>query len=127
MKSNCTSSIVRSRSTGYEKEIECSSDKVSRSLVRVSPMDRVRNEAMPIRAGVKMELTSRVDQRVLRWFGHGENGRVPLAKGVLMGDVSVVRARFRPRLGWVDGVKVTWGGRGMTMEAARQIGRSGET
>ena len=44
--------------------------KCLRSLVGVSRMDRVRNEEMRRRAGV--ELASRVDQRVLRWFGHVE-------------------------------------------------------
>ena len=32
-------------------------------------MDRVRNEGVLRRAGLKRELTSRADQRVLRWFG----------------------------------------------------------
>ena len=35
----------------------------------------------------------------------------------------------RPRFGWMDGVKMVLGSRGMTVEAARQwrrIGRSGE-
>ena len=35
-------------------------------------MDRVRNEEVHRRAGIKMELASRADQRVLRWFGHVE-------------------------------------------------------
>ena len=35
-------------------------------------MDRVRNEEVRSRAGMDMELTSRADQRVLRWFGHVE-------------------------------------------------------
>ena len=43
-----------------------------RSLVGVSRMDRVRNEEVRSRAGIEMELVSRVDQKVLRWFGHVE-------------------------------------------------------
>ena len=35
-------------------------------------MDRVRNEEVHRRAGIEMELASRADQRVLRWFGHVE-------------------------------------------------------
>ena len=35
-------------------------------------MDRVRNEEVRRRAGIEMELESRADQRVLRWFGHVE-------------------------------------------------------
>ena len=41
-----------------------------RSLVEVSRMDRVRNEEVRRSAGIERELASRVDQRVLRWFGH---------------------------------------------------------
>ena len=37
-----------------------------RGLVRVSQMDRVRNEEVHRRAGMKRELASRVDHRVLR-------------------------------------------------------------
>ena len=46
--------------------------KCLRSLVGVSRMDRVRNEEVLRRAGIEMELMSRADQRVLRWFGHTE-------------------------------------------------------
>ena len=46
--------------------------KCLRSLVGVSRIDRVRNEEVHISAGIERELTSRVDERVLRWFGHVE-------------------------------------------------------
>ena len=38
----------------------------------------------------------------------------------LMAEVSGGRVRGKPRLGWMDGVKVALGNRGMTAEAARQ-------
>ena len=43
-----------------------------------------------------------------------------IARRVLMAEVSGGRVRKRPRLGWMDGVKVALGNRGMTLEAARQ-------
>ena len=46
--------------------------KCLKSLVGVSRMDRVRNEEVRRRAGIERELSSRADQRVLRWFGHVE-------------------------------------------------------
>ena len=46
--------------------------KCFRSLVGVSRMDRVRNEEMRRRARIERDLTSRADQRVLRWFEHVE-------------------------------------------------------
>ena len=49
-----------------------------------------------------------------------------MARRVLMAEVSGARVRGRPRLGWMDGVKAALGNRGMTVEAARKIGKSGE-
>ena len=42
------------------------------SLIGVSRLDGVRNEEVCSRAGIKRELASRADHRVLRWFGHVE-------------------------------------------------------
>ena len=59
--------------------------------------------------------------RVLRWFGHVEKmNEYRMARRVLIAELSGGRIRGRPRLGWVDGVKVALGNRGMTVEAARQ-------
>ena len=41
-----------------------------------------------------------------------------MARRVLMAKVSEGRVRGRTRLGWMDGVKVALGNRGMTVEAA---------
>ena len=41
-----------------------------------------------------------------------------VARRVLMAEVSGGLVRRRPRLGWMDGVKVAIGNRGMTVEAA---------
>ena len=74
--------------------------KCLRSLVRVSRMDRIRNEEMRRRAGIEMELASRADQRILRWFGHVERmDEYRMARRVLMAEVSGGRVRGRPRLG----------------------------
>ena len=98
--------------------------KCLRSLVEVSRMDRVRNEEVRRRARIERELTSRADQRVLRWFGHVERiDQCRMARRVLMAEVSGGRVRGRPRLGWMDGVKVAFGNRGMTVEAARQCAK----
>ena len=70
-------------------------------------MDRVRNEEVHGRAGIEMELASRADQRVLRLFGHVERmDDYCMARRVLMAEVSGGGVRGRPRLGWMDGVKV---------------------
>ena len=87
-------------------------------------MDRVRIEEVPRKAGIKRELASIADQRVLRWFGHVERmDEYRMARRMLMAEVSGGRVRGRPRLGWMDDVKVALGSRGMTVEAARQCAK----
>ena len=49
-----------------------------------------------------------------------------MARRVLMAEVSGGRVRERPRLGWMNGVKVALGNRGMTVEAARKDRKEGE-
>ena len=79
----------------------------------------IRNEEVRRRAGIESELASRADQRVLRWFGHVERmDDYCMARRVLMADVSGGRVQGRPRLGWMDGVDVALGNKGMTLEAA---------
>ena len=69
-------------------------------------------------------LACRADQRVFRWFGHVERmDEYRMARRVLMVEVSGGRVRGRPRLGWMDGVKVALGNREMTVEAARQCAK----
>ena len=87
-------------------------------------MDRIRNEEVRRRAGIGRELASRVDQRVLRWFGHLETmDESRLARRVMMAEVSGWRVRGRLRFGWMKGVKVALSIRGMTVEAARRCAR----
>ena len=87
-------------------------------------MDRVNNENVHRRAGIERELASRADQRVLRWFGHVERiDEYRMARRVLMPEVSEGQIRGRPRSGWMDGVNVAVGNRGMMMEAARQCAK----
>ena len=70
-------------------------------------MDRVRNGEVRRRAGIERVLESRADQKVLIWFGHVERmDEYRMARRVLMAEVSGGRVRGRPRLGWIDGVKV---------------------
>ena len=60
----------------------------------------------------------------MRWFGHVERmDEYRMARRVLMAEVSGRRVRGRPRLGWIDDVKVALSNRGMTVEAARQCSK----
>ena len=46
-----------------------------------------------------------------------------MARRLFMAEVSGGRVRGRPRLVWMDGVKVALGNGGMTVEAARQCAK----
>ena len=46
-----------------------------------------------------------------------------MARMVFMAEVGVGRVRVKPRLGWMDGVKVALGDKGMAVEAARQFAK----
>ena len=71
------------------KKVNVLEMKCLRSLVRVSRMDRVRNEEVHRRAGKEKKLVSRADQRVFRWFGHVERmDDYCMARKVLMAKVS---------------------------------------
>ena len=73
-------------------------------------MDRVRNEEVRRRAGAERELARIADQRALRWFGLVERlDEYRMSRRVMMAEVSGGRVRGRPKLGWMDGVKVCLG------------------
>ena len=46
--------------------------KCLRSMAGVSRMNRIRNEVVRQRTGVEVNLPTRVDMNVLRWFGYVE-------------------------------------------------------
>ena len=46
-----------------------------------------------------------------------------MARMVLIAEVSGGRVRGRPRLGWMDGVKVALGNKEMKLEAARECAK----
>ena len=77
------------------------------------------------RAGIEMELASRTDQRVLRWFGHVERmDEYRMTRRVFMANVSGRRVRSRPRLGWMDGMNMALGSRAISVEAERQCAKN---
>ena len=94
------------------------------SLIGVSRLDRVMNEEVRRRDGIDRELESRADQRVLKWFEHVKRiDEYRMARRVLMADVSGGRVWGRKGLGWMDGVKMALGSRGMMVEAAPQCAK----
>ena len=99
--------------------------KCLRSMAGVSRLDRVRNEVVRERTGVRNELAARVDMNVLRWFGHVERmGDERLLKKVMNARVDGRGARGRPRFGWMDGVKKALNDRRMDVREARERARN---
>ena len=99
--------------------------KCLRSLVGVSRTNRYRNTEVRRRVCLERVLASRADQKLL---GHVERMDVfHTARRVLMADVSGGRVRDKPRLGWMDGIKMALGSRGKRWrlhDNAREISMS---
>ena len=96
---------TEARGFGEGKESDVLEMKCLRSQVRVSQMDRVRNEEARRRAGIVKEFASRADQRVSKWFGHVERmDECRIDTRVLMAEVRGGLLRGKPRLGWMDGM-----------------------
>jgi hypothetical protein len=95
--------------------------KCLRSMAGVTLWDRRRNEEVRRTTGVVKELAGRVDCSVLRWFGHMERmSEERLVKKVMKSVASGRNMRGRPKVGWMDGVKVATSNRGMSVEEARR-------
>ncbi len=89
-------------------------------------MDRMRNEEVRRRAGIVRKMSERVNQKVLRWYGHVMRmGEEPLTKRVWKAEVSGPNLRGRPRRGWLEGVKRALGLRGMSVEQGRVYASDG--
>ena len=105
-----------------DEEIECNGDEVFEECV--TRMDRVRNDEVRRRTDVVRKLADRAEQGVLRWFGHVEimDGE-RLAKKMNGSDVSGVRLRGRPRMGWMNSVKRSLDARRMSVKQGRVVVR----
>ena len=96
-----------------------------RSMTDVSLLDRVRNEVVRVRTGVRRELAARVDMNVLRWFGRVERmGNERLLEKVMNTKVDRRSARGRPKFGWMDGVKRALNDRRMDIREASERARN---
>ena len=92
---------ARDRSRLEVVEMKC-----LRSICGLRRVDRVRNEEIRRRCQMEVSISERVEQNVLRWFGHME--RMPeerVVKQVYMSRVEGVGGRSRPRRRWLDRVR----------------------
>ena len=94
-------------------------------MTGVSQLNRVRNEVVRARTGVRRELAARVEKNVLRWFSHVERmDNERLLKKVMNAKVNGRSARGRPRFGWMDGVKRARNDKGMDVREANECARN---
>ena len=99
--------------------------KCLRSMIGVSLLDRVRNEVMRARTGVRRGLAARVYMNVLRWFSHVERmDNERRLKKVLNVKVDGRSARGSPRFGWMDGVEIALNDRRMDVREASERARN---
>ena len=99
--------------------------KCLRSMTGVSQLDKVRNEVVSKRTGVRRKLAARVDMNVLRWSGHMERmDNENLLKKVMNIKVDGRRMRIRPGTGWMDGVRGALIDRRMNVREASEHARS---
>ena len=72
------------------------------------------------RSGKNVSVSQRIDQGVLRWFGHVERmGDERMAKRVYESGVRGIRKRGRPRKCWMDGVKEVLARKGLSIQEAK--------
>ena len=77
-----------------------------RGLLSIKRMDRVLNVRIKELCVVKKGLDQRIDERVLRWFGHVERmERDMIIKRVYVGKFAGSCSVGRPRKKWIDTVK----------------------
>ncbi len=92
------------------------------SMLGVSRMDRLTNVEVRRRTGVVRKLSDRVDDSVLRWYGHMVRmDEERQTKKVWRAQVRGGRRRGRPNLRWMDGVSRALEVRGMNVDHGREM------
>ena len=103
------------------KRIEAVEMNCLRNICGVRRTDRVRNEEIRRRCRKKASVGERMDQSILRWFGHVERMEDDrLARKVYESEMQGPRCRGRPRKGWMDGVKEVLSKRGLNIQEAKE-------
>ena len=93
-----------------------------RGLLGIRKMDRIPNTRIRELSGVRKGLDERIDESVLRWFGHVERmERDRIAKRVYVGECAGSRSIGRPRKRLIDIVKDCLRKRGLNVRQARRM------
>merc|ERR1712002_284618 len=91
-----------------------------RNICGLRKIDRVPNVEIQRMFGKNVSVSERMDQGVLRWFGHVESmGNERLVKRVYDSEVRVARRRGRPRKSRMNGMNETLVRKGLNIQEAR--------
>jgi hypothetical protein len=77
-----------------------------RRSARISRMDKIRNEAIRTKMGIKKNIVQETEEQQLRWYGHVkrmEDGKI--VKQVAEWKPQRKRKRGRPIKTWKDGMR----------------------
>ena len=87
----------------HRSKVVATEMKYLRSMCGKTRMDRIRNEDIKNTCGVRKDVSEKVCENMLRWFGHVERmDESRLTKVISTGRVNGVRSRGRPRKCWED-------------------------
>ena len=103
-----------------KKRMEAVEMNCLRNTCGLRRIDRFPNVEIRRRSGNNVSVSQKIDQGVLRWFGHVkrmEDER--MAKRVYESNVRGVRRRGRPIKCWVDGVKEVLARKGLNIQEAK--------
>src|SRR5256885_8705101 len=88
-----------------KRMIEVFEMKCLRAICGVRRIDKVRREELRRMSKCSCSIQERVDEGVLKWFGHVERmGEERLVKQIYVSEVEGTRRRGRPKRRWMDAV-----------------------
>ena len=110
---------VRDRKRLEAVEMNC-----LRDVCGVRRVERVSNAEIRRRCGKNRGVNQKIDQGILRWFGHVERmGNERMVKRMYESQVRGGRGRGRPRKEWLGGVKEILERRGLSIQEAKVVVR----
>ena len=93
-----------------------------RGLLGIRRMFRVQNARIGELWGMAKGVDERIDEGVLRWFGHEEKMKKDkISKRVYVGECASSRSVGRPRKRWIDTVKECFRKRVLDVRQARRM------
>jgi hypothetical protein len=93
-----------------------------RGILGVRKIDKMRNEYIRELCGVEKGVIERINESVLRWFGHVERMEDHrLVKKIYNSECVGTRTIGRPKMRWIDSVKRCLMDKGMSLTEARRI------